>query len=145
MRSHRIAANKAGTVACAARLEREVFRRSIPGRRAGDVSVEKERNMATIEEFQAGMTRFIDAVMQAVCITAEQVMPIIQQIYDMMYAKYLEAGAPYGESPEGLSRWMDEIAEIRQMEMRIEEIASHHAALALLRKRLAEKRVVDEI
>lgn len=99
--------------------------------------------MATIEEFQISLSTFMENFSAVIMQIAEQLLPIIQQIYNALHDKYLEAGAPYGDTQEGLLRWMDEIAEIRHMEMRIEEITSSHQALALLRKRITEKREIE--
>lgn len=33
---------------------------------------------------------------------------VSRTLYNVYYAQYLSAGAPYGETHEGLLRWMDE-------------------------------------
>ena len=96
--------------------------------------------MSAAEEFQISLHAFMESFTHAVYQLAEQLMPVVQQMYDALHDKYLEAGAPYGDTQDGLLRWMDELSEIRHMEMRIEEITSQQQALALLRKRIAEKR-----
>lgn len=52
-------ANRAGTVACAAPQGKAVFRCSIPGRRAGNGSVEKERIELSIPEYVTWMNSLL--------------------------------------------------------------------------------------
>ncbi len=45
----------------------------------------------------------------------EAIVPVLQGVYDDVYAVYLEAGAPYGENQDGLLRWMQERREIDRL------------------------------
>src|SRR5579863_9570536 len=63
----------------------------------------------------------------------QQVIPVIANMYSVIYEKYREVGAPYGETQEGCLRWMEELSQVRHYEMEIERIISQHEGLAYLR------------
>jgi len=59
-------------------------------------------------------------------------------VYKASWQAYLEAGAPYGESHEGMMGWMQECISIARFEAEAEKIKQHHTLLADMRKRLSE-------
>ena len=102
----------------------------------------EENSLSTLAASISGLMQSIGAWAQQVC---AQIMPVIAQWYEAMYANYREAGAPYGDTQEGCMRWMMELAEIRRMELEIERIVSQHQGLVYLRKRIAEKHETDDL
>lgn len=52
-----------------------------------------------------------------------------QRIYDTMYAAYIADGAIYGESQEGMLRWMEELREIARLRSEAQRLEDHHAML----------------
>lgn len=40
--------------------------------------------------------------------TTQQIVDAIHPLYDLLYASYVEVGAPYGETHDGFVRWMKE-------------------------------------
>jgi hypothetical protein len=57
------------------------------------------------------------------------VMPAVQTIHDAIQSAYQEAGMPYGDSHEGLMRWMDDMSKINHMRQEIEYIKNYHQML----------------
>jgi hypothetical protein len=66
----------------------------------------------------------------------EQAAPAMQAFYAAMYARYREAGAPYGENHEGLMRWVREVGEAQRLEWEAQRILERHETLATSRRRL---------
>lgn len=54
--------------------------------------------------------------------TFETIARIAQEFHDSMYQRYLDAGAVYGETPEGFDRWFNELMELAKRENEIREI-----------------------
>jgi len=69
----------------------------------------------------------------------ERLLPTAQRFYDAVYAQYLEEGAIYGESHEGVMRWIEDLAEIDRHRQAIEEIKMRHWIIADT-KRMIKKR-----
>lgn len=67
-------------------------------------------------------------------------MPIVAKICNAAYETYIEAGAIYGESYEGFSRWFFEINEIDRLKRQIEEIETRHWVIADTKRMMAKKR-----
>ncbi len=88
-----------------------------------DKTVEAAR--ATAEQLCAGFKEVI-----------ERIMPAARQLSETLRATYIEAGAPYGDTHEGMMRWMDECNEAAALETRAESIRQHHLLLADMRKQL---------
>ena len=97
-----------------------------------------------MEAFNRSITTLFDSFASVARQIVDLTVPAMKQFIDALYAKYLEAGAPYGETQAGMLRWMDELAQVRRMEMEIERIISQHQGLAYFRRKLAEKRESSE-
>ncbi|SRR6266567_3335765 len=93
------------------------------------------------ENFTQAMTELMENIANCAKQIEEQLMPVIQTMYNAIYEQYQQAGAPYGDTQAPFLRWMRELAEVRQLEARAEYIIAHHQGLAYLRKQLAEKRM----
>jgi hypothetical protein len=53
------------------------------------------------------LTDFVQAALAAL-------KPVLQRIYDACHATYLAAGAPYGDTPDGMVRWYREALAIAE-------------------------------
>lgn len=112
---------------------------------------EGERQRKTSKEqidWQAIVDAFTEVGKQAtVCIDTftAVVAPVVEQvidyyltvassIIDVLFQAYTEAGAPYGDSHEGLLRWMGDVSDIRKHEAAIERIKDHHDTLICARR-----------
>ncbi len=110
--------------------------------------MEQEENATTsVQEFSEGLTTFFEAMSTYMTQVAQQVLPSIKNMYDMIYAEYQKYGAPYGDLPEGCMRWLTERHEAQRLIDEAQSIVDHHEGLAYLRKKIAERRELshDEI
>lgn len=57
------------------------------------------------------------------------VMPILTTIHSVMHDIYLEAGAPYGDTHEGLIQWIDDMNTVRRLQAEAEAIVEKHRHL----------------
>lgn len=60
----------------------------------------------------------------------------IQEMHAIFWQQYLEAGAPYGETEDGLMRWYREIGEARRLQGQADRIIQHHQMLADFRQKI---------
>ncbi len=56
----------------------------------------------------------------------EEIMPALQSVYDTIHASYLAAGAPYGDTHEGMLRWIEEKGEVARLRMEADRIEQRH-------------------
>ena len=87
-------------------------------------------NEEELTRIRSAFYTFAQAVSEQMQHFIDVVTPVMGQLYNAMYSKYLEEGAVYGESHEGMMRWMDDLAEIRRHEQSIEEIRQRHWFIA---------------
>ena len=69
--------------------------------------------------------------------TFQALVPTMQALYGAFWRAYLEAGAPYGETDEGMMRWYKEVGEARRMQFEADRILAHHRMLEQLRQKIA--------
>lgn len=69
---------------------------------------------------------------------AERFVAMGQEIYDTMYESYLSQGAIYGETEEGMLRWMEELNEIARLRSEAQRMEDHHAMLRDFKSRIGE-------
>lgn len=65
---------------------------------------------------------------------AERFVAMGQEIYDTMYAAYVADGAIYGETQEGMLRWMEEMNEIARLRSEAQRMEDRHAMLRDFKK-----------
>lgn len=63
--------------------------------------------MNEITELRNAITAFGDAMVKEFSIISERLSLAIQEAHDILWQAYLDAGAPFGETEEGLSRWLE--------------------------------------
>lgn len=70
----------------------------------------------------------------------EVAMPMVWNFSNLLYGKYLESGAIYGETYEGFICWLNDIAEIQRHQQAIEEIKMRHWMIGDFKRMLVEKK-----
>lgn len=76
--------------------------------------------------FTAALERFASATKPVF----EETLKIARHVCDVMYQAYLEDGAIYGESHDGLMRWMNELSEAKNLRAKAERIEQHQDTAA---------------
>lgn len=85
--------------------------------------------MSNTQKVIDGMAEFHSDLIAAIRPIAKSVIETGQRIYDTMYAAYIADGAIYGESQEGMLRWMEELREIARLCSEAQRLEDHHAML----------------
>lgn len=96
----------------------------------GDALAEAARQMLT-------------SIAETITTTFNAMIPVMQSIQDAFWSAYREAGTPYGDTPEGLMHWMDDVGKVNRMQQEIEYIRNYHQMLIDARRmgeRIYEKR-----
>ena len=83
--------------------------------------------------FQA-LTEWHTAFVEQVRVTLEALAPALQGFYNAVHTAYTDAGAPYGDTHEGLLRWVEERGEIARLQMEADRIEQHHKDMVELRE-----------
>lgn len=62
-----------------------------------------------LEQMRDSLLAFGEAITECFTDAFQALGPAIESMYDVIWQAYLKAGAPYGETPEGLERWLDDL------------------------------------
>lgn len=62
----------------------------------------------------------------------------MQELYNAVHSAYLEAGAPYGDTSDGMQRWVRERGEAERLRAEADQIIARHDLLAELRRKRKE-------
>ena len=62
-----------------------------------------------LEQMTDSLLTFGEEIRGCLTDAFQQIAPGLEAIYDVIWQAYLKAGAPYGETPEGLERWLDDL------------------------------------
>src|SRR5258706_16115800 len=57
------------------------------------------------------------------------VMPILTTVHTVMHDIYLQAGAPYGDTDEGLLQWNEDMSTVRRLQAEASSIVRKHRQL----------------
>lgn len=85
-------------------------------------------------DFVQAISQSFEQVAAVVSQTIQQIMPVIQQIYAALEERYKEAGSPYGNTHDGLMRWLYDMGEINQKQQEVKRILLYHETLIDARK-----------
>lgn len=94
----------------------------------------EETSAQSLASFIESISEMMDKLAASVSSIIQQIMPIVQQVYQAMNLRYQEAGAPYGDTHEGLMRWMHDMGEISRKQQEIARILQYHEMLVGARK-----------
>lgn len=86
---------------------------------------------------------FATSLWEQIAAWIEEIMPALQSFYDAVYAFYLDTGAPYGDTHEGMLRWIEERGEVARLRMEADRIKQRHQDMADWRelgRRIARRR-----
>lgn len=106
---------------------------------------EEQSPVASIPEVYATIVPAWSAFVQGMIQALSEAVSIAQSVCDACWQAYRDAGMPYGESQEGLQRWMHDLSEIQRHEQEIERIREHHDTLISARKLGEEMRARPHI
>src|SRR5436309_1264092 len=87
------------------------------------------------EALQRAMTSIVE-VMQPIMQT---VVTLWGNIYSTLHNTYLEQGAIYGDSEEGMMRWLKECGEAARHRMEAERIEQYHAGMRAFKEQLERR------
>lgn len=71
----------------------------------------------------------------------EVVMPAVEKVYGAVHEDYVAQGAIYGDTPNGMLRWMRELSEANKLLIRAAYIQQRHRMLRDFKAELERKRV----
>lgn len=107
----------------------------MPGQGEGRGAVtEKAERQEQWEQFGETVEAFLEILEEWAMRMSEQILPKVQQFWDIVWDAYVAQGAVYGETHEGMMRWMHELGEAEQQEAQAAQIREHHEMLAGLRR-----------
>lgn len=89
----------------------------------------------TLNAFNEWVSKDFGALIQQF---AERAIEISRLISDALSTAYREAGQPYGDSREGMMRWLEEINEAGRLYHQAQQILQRHQELVAFR-RLGER------
>lgn len=106
---------------------------------SGDDGMNGYRDMS---EQSMAFIKIGEALSQTMVSLAEELRPALERfgealkvLHEISWRVYREAGAPYGETEEGMWRWMGECATAERFMMEAERLISWHRVMADLRRR----------
>jgi methionyl-tRNA synthetase len=101
----------------------------------------------TQEPQQLDIQTFLDKVREIFIETGKALQPMIdgfvetcQDIHDAMHDAYLNDGAIYGNTHEGLMRWMEERSKVNRLRTEADMLEQHQIGLRVFRQRMIERR-----
>lgn len=80
--------------------------------------------------FKDAVVNWSNLIIETLTPIVKELVPAMQAIYDAFWQAYRDAGRPYGETNEGLMRWVKEVNEARRLQFEAERILQHHQMLA---------------
>ena len=86
------------------------------------------------------LAQAFQAIAEAMKPAFEATMKVAQAVNDVIYNAYLEDGAIYGKSHDGMMRWMKERGEIARLRQQAEHLEQHQEMIRDFKQMLAEKR-----
>jgi len=81
--------------------------------------------------------------MEQMALWVESVLPTLQAFYDAVHAEYMACGAPYGDTQEGMLRWIEERCEIQRLRTEADRLEQRHRDMVEWRelgRRIARRR-----
>jgi hypothetical protein len=93
-----------------------------------------------LERLRSTLAEYGEVLRDTLTPSLERSTQLGEQVFGMLRSGYRTAGAVYGDTDDGLMRWLTELGQIARCEARIEEIRQHHEMLATLRRHLDQLR-----
>lgn len=93
-------------------------------------------NKIDFEQTKEALITVGTLAVEAIANTIKQIYPALEIIYEGIWMEYRTAGMPYGETDDGLLRWVKEIGEVKRSQLEAKRILQHHQMLADLRHKL---------
>jgi hypothetical protein len=92
---------------------------------------------AELERVRRAFTEYGQLLRGTVTPEIERIVALIQQVVDSLRSAYLAAGATYGDTDDGMLRWLNELGELARCRARIEELRQQQEMPAILRRHRA--------
>lgn len=93
------------------------------------------------EKMKKAVDEFCEMVPRVLLPVLENVGKAMMALYDAIESEYAKAGKPYGDSNEGMMKWVAEMGEIDRLLQRVMELRSMQRTCAELRAMANERRV----
>jgi hypothetical protein len=94
----------------------------------------EQNQVEELKQFGKALTVFAQDIAENLTPIFQQLKPAIQELYDCFWEIYLKAGAPYGETDDGMMRWYREIGEAKRLQYQADRIIQNHQMLASFRQ-----------
>lgn len=82
------------------------------------------------QELSQQLSKAIAEVFEILQPVFDGIMKAASELYDAVYSEYVRRGAVYGETPEGFTRWLQDMSEISRLEMEIYQIKQRQELMA---------------
>ena len=86
------------------------------------------------EQMRGAIIEFGQALVESVGLMIEAMTPAVNAIWEACREAYRAAGMPYGESDDGMMRWLREVGEIDRLRWEAERLEEHHRGMADFRR-----------
>ena len=93
------------------------------------------------EHTMPALTNLFNTIGQALTPAIESTLVIVERIGDALHTAYVEDGAIYGDTQEGLQRWLRECTEINRLRMQADRLEQHQAMVRDFKRSLAQKAI----
>lgn len=103
-----------------------------------------DKNLDALKGFVDATAKLGDAMVKALTPVMESIRDVCKVLHTTCWNNYRNAGMPYGETEEGMLRWMREIAEIHNMRFQADRLESNHKLYARLRAKRDKIKLSDE-
>jgi hypothetical protein len=104
-----------------------------------------ENRQIDLEEVVKSITNMGEVISKTLTPLFQELIVAVQIAYDAFWQAYKDASMPYGETDEGLLRWVKEIGEVRRLQFEAERILLHHQMLVDFRQKIQEKAVLKAV
>lgn len=99
----------------------------------------KEQQVEGLRDLGNALHAIGEAVIASLAPSINSLAESMQGVHDLFWKTYIEAGAPYGETEDGMMKWYDEIGEAKRLQYQADRILEHHKMLADFRARKVVK------
>jgi hypothetical protein len=96
-------------------------------------------NAEVVKKLYDGLNEWAETVAGGLFPILEAITPVFQEMYDIFWKAYLEAGAPYGKDDDGMMLWYHEISRARRLRQEADRILAYHRMLVDFRKVINER------
>lgn len=90
-------------------------------------------NVEAMREFAAAVQRAGEIIAEVLRPVVEALMEFCRKAYEAIHAEYVRRGAIYGDTNDGMLRWLEEIVTIGRLRQEAEYLEQRHGMLVEIR------------